>query len=295
MKKDLCQFYTKPSVAVSCLQILYQILEELFVGNKIQFIEPSAGSGSFLLQLPNKIIYFNKKRYSSRLGFDLEPKHIEIAKLDFLKEDINDNYLVPYQYRVIVGNPPFGKRATLAIDFFNRSAKLAPIIAFIVPIQFEKWSVHSKLDENFDLIYSKILDKNSFLRYDKEYDVNCCFQIWTCKSNSFTNLRLLRKPKTEHKDFTMWQYNNTKEAEKVFKENFDFAVLRQGYGDYTKHIYDEKECDRKKQWILFKANDKTILRRLESLDYEELSKKNTTVPGFGKADVVKLYEDTYGH
>ena len=74
-----------------------------------------------------------------------------------------------------------------------------------------------------------------------------------------------------------------------------FAFLgRQGFGDYQQKVHHQKDCDRRKQWILFKAKDTEALSRLESLDFASLSQNNTTTPGFGKADVVKLYTSLYG-
>ena len=90
----------------------------------------------------------------------------------------------------------------------------------------------------------------------------------------------------------MWQYNNTKETRKYFdksKYKWDFAVARQGYYDYKNFIYDENKLNPKVQYIFFKANNNNTLEKLKNIDFEKLSKKNTTIPGFGKADVVKEF------
>jgi len=50
-------------------------------------------------------------------GYDIEP-HLnnEIIKADFLKlKPVYDSK------NIIIGNPPFGKRSKLAIDFINKS------------------------------------------------------------------------------------------------------------------------------------------------------------------------------
>lgn len=46
--------------------------------------------------------------------------------------------------------------------------------------------------------------------------------------------------------------------------------------------------------MFIKAKDEIILERLLKIDFEKLSKKNTTIPGFGKADLVKEYKELYG-
>ena len=88
----------------------------------------------------------------------------------------------------------------------------------------------------------------------------------------------------------MWQYNATKAAEKVFDNDFDFIVLRQGYGDFNKHLTNRNQCSLKKQWILFKAKNPKVLEILQEIDFERLSQNNTITPGFGKADVVQEYK-----
>lgn len=102
-------------------------------------------------------------------------------------------------------------------------------------------------------------------------------------------------PITAHRDFEMWQYNNTRQAEKYFdyeKYPWDFAVLRQGYGDYKTLKYPGDDFDKHKQWIFIHAHDENILNILKSIDYEKLSRHNTSVPGFGKADVINEYIKT---
>lgn len=281
-EKELDQFYTNPSIAKECLRILYNSLTSIGHEKIHRFIEPSAGDGSFYNILPE-----------NTLAFDLEPKAKGIKKADFLKEEPTPYDILMYDESVVLGNPPFGCRAKLAIKFFNRSTLWAPTIAFIVPIQFRKWSVHSKIHNDYRLLKDHFLPKNAFIFNEKAYHVNSCFQIWSNKKNELSNLRIIERPKISHPDFDMWQYNNTKEAEKVFFYNFDFAILRQGYGDYNKLYFDEKDCDRKKQWILFKAHDPKTLERLKKLDFCKLANKNTTVPGFGKADVIEEYNKLY--
>jgi len=108
------------------------------------------------------------------------------------------------------------------------------------------------------------------------------------------DLRITHPPEITHADFTMWQYNSTPDALKFFLEDFDFAVLRQGFGDYHTKLYNEKQCDRRKQRMLVKAKNKTVLKRLMKIEFEALSRRNTIVPGFGKADLVDEYKKQYG-
>ena len=137
------------------------------------------------------------------------------------------------------------------------------------------------------------LPDDSFLLMGEKYDVRCCFQIWTMNDVQLPDLRLTFKPSTKHPDFEMYQYNRTTQAEKFFDYEWDFAVVRQGYHDYTDLKFCKEECNKKQQWIFFKAKNKTVLERLKKIDFCKLSKKNTSTPGFGKADVVEEYSSLY--
>jgi hypothetical protein len=275
---ELDQFYTRPNIANNCFQILLKTLPRV---QSRYFIEPSAGNGSFYNLLPE----------NRRIGIDLVPAAKEIIKADFLSWRPN---IYNRNNSVVVGNPPFGNRSNLAINFFNHSAEMASVIAFIVPNQFQKYSVHSKLNKRFSLIKNIQLPEEAFYTPDnKSFSLRSVFQIWTDDEVNFINKRILIPPPINHPDFEMYQYNNTPEALKVFKKNWDFAVPRQGYEDYSRREKDEKKCEKNKQWILFKPKNSNIYKRLWNMDFFSLAKRNTVVYGFGKADVVSEYTNKY--
>ena len=184
------------------------------------------------------------------------------------------------------------KKSSLAIEFINKSFEYSDIVCFVLPIQFRKWSAQSKIRNDAILICDETIGDNAFNFDGKPYNVRCCFQIWVKgdKFKNFENIRISEKPKTNHDEFKMYQYNRTEEAKKFFDYEWDFAVPRQGYNDYTFKAYSKEECDLKKQWIFFKASNEEVLRKLLNIDYKKLSLKNTGIPGFGKADVIKEYE-----
>ena len=103
-------------------------------------------------------------------------------------------------------------------------------------------------------------------------------------------------PEISHPDFEMFQYNNTEESLKYFDKEiymWDSAVYRQGFYDYTERIEDASKLKKNIQYIFFKAKTPKTKALLYGLDFEKLSQKNTTMPGFGKADVVKYYKVCY--
>lgn len=92
----------------------------------------------------------------------------------------------------------------------------------------------------------------------------------------------------------MYQYNRTEQTKKFFDYEWDFAVPRQGYLDYSIKALSKSECDMKQQWIFFKAKNKETLDKLKKLDFVKLSRKNIGIPGFGKADVVQEFTAIFG-
>jgi len=148
------KFYTKPSVASSCVNEL----KKHAVGT---WIEPSAGSGSFVDAVDHKIV-----------AMDIDPGRDGIVKQDFLVWES------PYTKCTVFGNPPFGRQSTLARKFIKHASTFASVIAFILPRSFTKPSMQKAFPLDFHLVYETELEKNSFIVNDKPYNVPCVFQIW---------------------------------------------------------------------------------------------------------------------
>jgi len=286
---SLDQYFTKPTIAEKCLDKLLSFLVfHGFSTHHCLWIEPSAGNGAF-------VDHLNHRHFDFWAG-DIEPKHSLIHRHDYLKYPLPQHKDFPdQQSRIIIGNPPFGKKSKLVIEFINKSLTHGHIVGFIVPIHMRKWSAQKMVNADARLIIDDILPEDSFLFLNKPYQLRCCFQVWTTLPDSTLpgdDLRLTQQPKTQHPDFDAWQYNCTQQARKYFDLDWDFAVLRQGYGDF-KLMYTQKDkamLDTKKQWIFIKAKNPTVLNRLKSINFELLSQKNTGTPGFGKADLVSAYE-----
>jgi predicted RNA methylase len=164
--KTLDQFYTNETIAENC----YKEILKLINLENYKLIEPSAGTGSFLKQFHNNYI-----------ALDLEPKLENIIQQDFFDFELTELNNPSNDKIITIGNPPFGKNSSLAIKFFNKSAKYSDYICMILPKTFKKDSVVNKLDLNFHLIKETILPKNSFVFNEETYDVKCVFQIWKKK------------------------------------------------------------------------------------------------------------------
>lgn len=155
------QFYTQQAVAKTCID---RVLALLPYTSEYLWIEPSAGNGSFLNQLP-----FQK------IGLDIDPQSDTIVKQDYL------TWTPPSQPSIVFGNPPFGKQSSLARAFISKSCGFANVIAFILPKSFTKPSMYKAFHADFHLVHSEELAKDSFVLNGLSYDVPCVFQVWQKK------------------------------------------------------------------------------------------------------------------
>lgn len=273
------KFYTKQPVAEECVHFLEKYVDL----TQHICLEPSAGNGVFLQFLP---------KYEA---YDILPENDLIIKQDFLKLEPE------YKNYITIGNPPFGSRSKMAVDFFNHAAKFSDVIAFIVPVSFMKWSVQKELSQEFSLIDYFYLEPNSFLDRDKEFSVRCVFQIWARKGFiDKPNLRLTKTPPIKHEDFEIWQYNATATALGTVETDWEIATYRQGYHDYnklfTRENYDYiKRCmtgeenGKKQQFFFIKPLSEEARQRILKMDFNALAERNTSTPGFGKGDFVSYY------
>jgi hypothetical protein len=164
-EKEKDQFFTSKSTALYCYEKVLQILENYDVNvDSYNFIEPSAGDGSFYNILPE-----NRK-----IGLDIEPKSSNIIKTDFLlwHTDTTNN--------ICIGNPPFGLRGHLALKFINHASKFSDFVCFILPQLFDsngKGSCKSRV-KDLNLIHSESINSSFHYPDGKPVSVNVVFQIW---------------------------------------------------------------------------------------------------------------------
>ena len=200
---ELDQFYTCRDVARQCVRTLKAVAGKHVDLRKAQFMEPSAGAGAFLEWLPRK----------RTEAMDLEPRHRDVRYGDFLDPYFGhmEEGSPPW---VVVGNPPFGFAASMAVRFFNKAAWFANVIGFIVPRSFRKASVVNRLDRRFTCIHDETLPEYAFIRHGKPHDVPCAFQVWL----KAPGLR----PKRKVEDASFWiRYVKT-------QADADFALRRVG-------------------------------------------------------------------
>ena len=269
-KEGLDKFYTLPEFSKKCIDKVCELYD---ITGWDLIIEPSAGNGSFLNQIPS----------NNKIGIDIFPEHQDIIKQDFF-----DYHPLPVHKNILViGNPPFGRVSSLAIKFFNNSAKWANVIAFIIPRTFRKTSVQNRLNNMFHLVYDEEIPNNPCCFYPV-MSVKCCFQIWERKDieRAFVDL-----PKT-HTDWEFLQLGKKDEnGQPTPPLNADFAL--RAYGGKIGELKTEGLRElRPKSWHWFKTNiDKnTLINRLSQLDYSN-SLNTARQNSMGRAELVNIYSE----
>lgn len=263
------KFYTNIHIVKHCLS---EFTNNYNIESFDLVIEPSAGSGNFLLNI----------KHNNKIGLDIYPEHETIIEQDFFTyfPDINDtNKSSSYKNILTIGNPPFGKICSLAIKFFNHAAIFSNVIAFIIPRSFRKKSIQNKLDKHFHLKYDIDISTKSNT-FTPSINVKCCFQIWE-RSDT---VRIIKKMDLKHID---WVFLNHKKNSII---NSDFAIRAYGgnCGEICEHNFESLNP---KGWHFIKSNiDINLLKDIFlSLDYKN-SKNTARQNSLGKAELIDLYK-----
>lgn len=163
---SLDKFYTKTGVAERLVTITKNLLED-----EVDYvIEPSAGDGSFIGAINTTF------PLAEGVFIDILPEHSDVTQCDWFKWNVGE----VFENSLIIGNPPFGKNASLAVRFFNKAALHKPrLIAFILPRTFQKKRFCAKhLDNAYSLLVEEVCEKNSFVVNGESYNVPCVMQVW---------------------------------------------------------------------------------------------------------------------
>jgi predicted RNA methylase len=195
------QYYTDPEIAKKLI---------MYFDKKIGFdhfkliIEPSAGNGSFLTNIPK-----NKSRLL--VGFDIEPKHPNIKKLNFLQW--KPNYNISSDKILCIGNPPFGRQHKLARNFVEKCASFSDHIVFILP------AAYKYAPKGFTEEFSVILPNDIFID-PKGYQYNQClltkFVYYTQNDT--------KKKSAKIRNNGLWTLQSSTNPTDIY--NSDFRIVR---------------------------------------------------------------------
>jgi len=261
------QYFTSGCVVTQCLELLarHYSLNEFGL-----IVEPCAGAGAFLSQLPT----------DTRVGFDILPLHDEVIVQDFLTW----NPPATSGKILTIGNPPFGRRAKLAVQFIEKAATFSDVFAFILPRSFNKYIFQNRVPAQFHLVGS--LEVDEFETPDGEpLTVKSVFQIWEKREHS----RPLVMPQRNHPDFEMRHAHLSRVTPvelALLHREYDFAIPQVGKQFKPR---DAATITKGSYWFI-KPYQSSVRKTFEKLDFSFLDNMNTNLKSLSKADIITAYQ-----
>ena len=189
------KYYTPASVVKAVLKVIEKEIMPLDKFNRI--IEPSAGAGAFIKELPE-----------STISYDIAPEYEGIICADYLKENI------PYlENSIVIGNPPFGRSGMLAKEFIKKSMEHSDYVAFILP--GDNYNRKSSIP-GIKLFKSYMLPEVKY----SGVKLKCCFNIY-CRGD---------EEKKKIKDVDIYEFSRNKnttkkEEEEYLKKDCDYRFI----------------------------------------------------------------------
>lgn len=254
------KYYTPKAVVKKVIEIVSKEIMPIEQFSRI--IEPSAGAGAFLRELPPNAI-----------GYDILPEYEGIVKGDYLVQEI------PYKKNgLVIGNPPFGVSGDLAQKFIKKSMEHSDFVAFVIP--GTNYKRKSKIP-GVKLFKSYMLPKVKY----SGVELSCCFNIYVKgeeKEKRIKGVEIFAFSRTK---------NTTKEQEMEFlKIKCDYRMISLGECRIVDN--EDKELRLSEIKIIFdkKKNFKPVL---EAFIKHKKKSRTTSRTGFSKWEIEELIYDTY--
>lgn len=273
------QYFTPDDVARSCVDRLGTLFP---IDSWDRIVEPSAGDGAFLRFLP-----------PTTVAIDIAPQADNIVSADFLTW-MPEPLPNPAGRTLVIGNPPFGQRAALAMAFITHAATFADVIAFILPMSFNKYTFRDRVPTHFHLVDSL----NLTVAFDVTTDsvstradtgsrtttVNTVFQVWEKRPEA----RAIAPRITEHPHFTMRHAHlawTTEEQRAELRRSHDFAIAQVGSNFAPK---DVDSVTKGSHWFV-RGRVPGVRDVFERLDFSHLAGMNTAHTSLSKRDIIEAY------
>jgi hypothetical protein len=259
-KIEFDKYYTPIDLA---RYVVDKTKEVIGIDNISEYLEPSAGAGVFL--------DFLEKDY---LAFDIEPEDDRIVKQDYL------TLYLPYKRnRCIIGNPPYGIKNTLAVQFYKKSIQMCDYISFILPSS--QYNNNNQLYE-FDLVHSELIDNMGFIDLDKR--INLSLNIYKRNPNG-----LNEKPNYKLKDVVI------KEARKGVKNSvtndYDIGICSFGWSLGKQPEYVGQYAN---EFYLYIKNEKyksKIIELIKSTNWKDVVQHMTGIEKINQWQVYKYIKE----
>ena len=183
-------------------------------------------------------------------------------------DDSNKKYIV-------IGNPPFGLRGHIALNFINHSYKFADYVAFILPQLFESDGKGSprKRVIGYNLIYSVKLTGIFHTPEKTNVNINGVFQIW---SKHEMNKEFILKL-NNHENIKIYSLSDGGTVSSTRNKNMlnkcDVYLPSTCFGKETMRMYNSFENlpNKKGYGIVFLTDKENLINKCKNIIWNEIA------------------------
>ena len=184
------------------------------------------------------------------------------------KETLNE--IEDMDFDVIIGNPPYGKNANLAINFVDKITPMAKIAVWVLPKTMRKESTFRRLNKNIHLVNDVDNSNDTF-----DIGVMTCTQTWEVRDSE----RVDEFVSHTTEDFSFSTQNNC-----------DIAVGRVGAGCCGK-VYDDPTTQSPSSNYFLKVSSKRVTKKIRTLTeaFRETAFNTAGNPSLTKQELINIY------
>lgn len=176
------------------------------------------------------------------------------------------------KFTYVIGNPPYGKNANLAVDFLNKALTLSDNIMFVLPRTFRKDSVLNRIDPNLHLLSDTTVPEENF-----PGSIITCYQHWQYKPD-------VRPKSTPRRLAEVAQWFTL-----VPKDQSDFAIQRVGGRAGLIRTGSDRVNYSDQSHYFIKQHDPRVLTVFQTINFDTVKFNTVGNPSIAPGELVELF------